>query len=34
MGYRKIGYIRQLWYMVKYAMHRHHRRKEGKNGKG
>ena len=22
MGYRKIGYIRQLWYVVKYAIHR------------
>ena len=22
MGYRKISYFRQLWYVVKYAIHR------------
>ncbi len=32
MGYKKIGYIRQIWYVIKYAVHRRRRRKEGKNG--
>ncbi len=33
MSYRKIGYIRQLWYMIKYAVHRRRRKIGGKNGK-
>lgn len=32
MGYRKIGYIRQIWYVIKYAVHRWRKRKGGKNG--
>lgn len=29
MGYRKVGYIEQLWYILKYKL----TRKRGKNGK-
>lgn len=34
MSYRNIGYIRQLWYVVKYAIHRRRRNRRGSNGKG
>lgn len=30
MGYRKIGFLEQIWYVIKYAVHRWRRRKEGK----
>jgi hypothetical protein len=33
MGYRKIGFLEQIWYVIKYAVNRRRRRKEGKNGK-
>ncbi len=25
MGYHKISYFRQLWYVIKYALHRRNR---------
>ena len=31
MGYRKIGCLEQIWYVIKYAIHRRRKRKEGKN---
>lgn len=31
MGYRKIGFLEQIWYVIKYAVHRR-KRKGGKNG--
>lgn len=30
MGYRKIGYLEQIWYVIKYAVRRRRKRKEGK----
>lgn len=32
MGYRKIGFLEQIWYVIKYTVHRRRRRKGGKNG--
>lgn len=31
MGYRRVGYLEQLWYILKYLVKQKFRRKKGKN---
>lgn len=33
MGYKQTGYLKQLWYMIKYLFKHRKKRKENNNGK-
>lgn len=30
MGYRKVGYLEQIWYILRYKFHRHRRKEENR----